>query len=736
MKTKSFFRASALALAALAAMLPAMAYDFVEGGIYYDVLNEGTPNGDEVIVTYRASSTESYRGDVVIPGSFTHDGRPCVVTGIGKSAFDNCSNLISVTIPNTVKFINDFAFQRTTSLRSIVIPNSVTHLGRCAFWRSGLVSAVIGDAVPFINDYCFQYCYSLTDVVIGASVERLNIKAFYDCYNLLSVTCLAPVPPLMDAWYSFYDTNYATATLYVPGSSMTAYKNDQLWGMFAKIASMTTATGLTMDQSLVTMNGGEQVQLNAIVESADASNAVNWNSSNDNVATVSSGGLVTAVGPGEAVITAATIDGSNLTAQCTVRVYSSNVQGDNVLTMPAAVTAEGGMSYELPVAMRNVAGISALQCDIVLPEGITLAQENGNYRVDLNGERLAASHALSIRQLSSGAVRMLITSTIAEPFNGNEGDLFVLHMDVAPELEDGDYQVALTNVVMADVNALTYHAPDVATTLIVKNKVKGDANGDGMVNVGDYVTTANYIMELNPQPFIFSAADVDENGSIDVGDLVGITNIIMGDYQPNPEPDSEGEVRMEGTCANGDGTCIMTLDLTNDMALTAWQMDVTLPEGMTLRQAALASRAASHNLVVNNRGNGQVRLLASSPLNADMLGNQGALLTLELENNSGGDVAVAFDNIVLAERDMTTHKAAPFKVNAEESGIKEMTADVRIYAQGGNIVVETPGETTVEIIMTNGMSRTVAAKAGVNVYPAGQGIHIVRAAGQVSKLKI
>ena len=36
----------------------------------------------------------------------------------------------------------------------------------------------------------------------------------------------------------------------------------------------------------------------------------------------------------------------------------------------------------------------------------------------------------------------------------------------------------------------------------------------GMVNVGDYVTAANYILELNPDPFIFSAADVDHNKAI------------------------------------------------------------------------------------------------------------------------------------------------------------------------------------------------------------------------------
>jgi len=63
-------------------------------------------------------------------------------------------------------------------------------------------------------------------------------------------------------------------------------------------------------------------------------------------------------------------------------------------------------------------------------------------------------------------------------------------------------------------------------------------------------------------------------------------------------------------------------------------------------------------------------------------------------------------------------------------------ADVRISAQDGMVVVETPVETKVELVMPNGMSRTVTAQAGINTYPVERGICIVRAAGQVAKLKL
>ncbi len=717
------------------ALLPARmtAYDFKEGSIYYNV------NGQEATVTYGEPEYNSYSGNVVIPEQVTHNGTTYTVTALGSSAFNRSSGLTAVTIPNTIKSIGEHCFCYCISLQNVVIPNSVEKLGRCAFHTcSNLKSAVIGNSVTVLDEYCFQYCSKLTDVVIGSSVNYLAIKVFYDCYALKNVTCLAPEPPAMYEWYSFYDYNYNNATVHVLGSSMAAYKADNYWGMFKHYASLTTATSMRLDQSLVTLHDGEQRQLTAIVEPADADNTMSWTSGDTHVATVDANGVVTAVGAGETIITATTIDGSNLTAQCVVRVLSTAVQSDNVLSMPVSANAENGMSYKLPVTLLNTAGISAVQCDIVLPEGIELAHEDGNYLVDLNSERLAPSHTMSIRQLSSGIVRVMISSMSSEPFNGNDGELLTLHLNVTPEVEEGVYTVALSNVVMADVNALTYHAPDLATLFIVKNTLKGDANGDGMVDVGDYVTTANYIMELNPDPFLFRGADVDENGIIDVGDLVGITNIIMGEYEENAndEPGPEGEIKMSGNCnTNSDNTCTLTVELSNDMPLTAWQMDVALPEGMTLQQAALTSRAAGHYLAVNKQENGHIKLLASSPTNTELLGNEGALLTLTLVND-GSNSEVTFDNIVMAEPDMTTHRVGAFKVNADNSSVKEIKSNVRIYAQGENIVVETPVETTVEIIMTNGMSRTVNAEAGVNVYPATKGINIVRAGSQVAKLRI
>jgi hypothetical protein len=57
----------------------------------------------------------------------------------------------------------------------------------------------------------------------------------------------------------------------------------------------------------------------------------------------------------------------------------------------------------------------------------------------------------------------------------------------------------------------------------------GDANCDGNVDVMDVITTLNYVLELNPQPFCFENADINGDGTIDVIDVLGIVNLVLAD---------------------------------------------------------------------------------------------------------------------------------------------------------------------------------------------------------------
>ena len=95
-------------------------------------------------------------GDIVIPSSIEFDGVTYKVISIGDVAFEYCSGLTSIVIPNSIINIGAAAFRGCSGLISIVIPNSVTNIGGSAFrWCRNLKSVTIGNGVTSIGIYAF-----------------------------------------------------------------------------------------------------------------------------------------------------------------------------------------------------------------------------------------------------------------------------------------------------------------------------------------------------------------------------------------------------------------------------------------------------------------------------------------------------------------------------------------------------------------------------------------------------
>ena len=94
-------RTLAVLIAALCCSV-ASAYDFEVDGIYYNKLSSTTV---EV-----ADCPDKITGDVTIPETVTYEGSTYSVTSIGESAFDGCSSLTSISIPNSVTSIGNGAF--------------------------------------------------------------------------------------------------------------------------------------------------------------------------------------------------------------------------------------------------------------------------------------------------------------------------------------------------------------------------------------------------------------------------------------------------------------------------------------------------------------------------------------------------------------------------------------------------------------------------------------------------
>ena len=184
---------------------------FEVDGIYYNYVNDG------VEVTY-PDRYGVYSGDVTIPSSVTYNGNSYSVTSIGRYAFDDCSGLTSVTIPNSVTSIGEGAFYKCSGLTSATIPNSVTSIGSSAFSGCrGLTSVTIPNSVTSIGEESFKGCSGLTSITIDSYADISNADLEFTKngikYRILSKISVA----VAENWEYTYTDETKTVFSYCSG---------------------------------------------------------------------------------------------------------------------------------------------------------------------------------------------------------------------------------------------------------------------------------------------------------------------------------------------------------------------------------------------------------------------------------------------------------------------------------------------------------------------------------------
>lgn len=159
------------------------------------------------------------------------------IKSIGHRSFYGCNSLNSVEFPTTITSIGIEAFKHCSSLKNIVLPAKITTINTNTFEDcSSLTSINIPNAVTAINEDAFSGCTSLSNLKIGKNVTAIQAKAFH---NSPIVECLiysATPSSIQNSTFSAIDA--ATAKLYVPKGSLTAYQESDWATFFNNIIEM------------------------------------------------------------------------------------------------------------------------------------------------------------------------------------------------------------------------------------------------------------------------------------------------------------------------------------------------------------------------------------------------------------------------------------------------------------------------------------------------------------------
>ena len=286
----------------------------VSGGkYYYYILDSYTKNN---ILGEYAFYDCSNLTSVTLPNS---------VTSIGQGVFYGCTGLTSVEIPSSVTSIGNYAFEGCTGLTYVTIPSSVTSIGKGAFAScSGLESILVApenstydsrdncnaiietktntliagcknttipNSVTSIGEYAFYECTGLTSVTIPNSVTNIEYGAFWGCTGLEKIESLAETPPTCGS-YVFYNVDKNKCVLSVPEKSINAYKTAYGWKDFLQIIS--GISGVAQDNNAgVSARDGEitvtGVADNAVVEVYSTSGALVYRGASKTVSVPSAG---------------------------------------------------------------------------------------------------------------------------------------------------------------------------------------------------------------------------------------------------------------------------------------------------------------------------------------------------------------------------------------------------------------------------------------------------------------
>lgn len=464
-----------------------------------------------------------------------------------------------IKIPNTVTSIGNFTFYQCRKIKSLSIPGSVSTIGSSAFEDcTGLTSVSLSYGNTFISGSAFEGCTGLTEMTIPGSVNFIGINAFKNCRNLSSIVTEIEYPSSIEE--CVFEGIPSYSVLQVPRGTRSVYHSTTGWNQFSNIVEIGVGN---VDFSHVGINY-KKISANEVeVASAD-----------DNKKeivipeTIVNGGVtyrVTAIGErafdGRSDISYlyipssitsigeyAFIDcGSNIKVEIPDLEAWCKVKLGNEHSSPLSSAKSfysGGREIEdlvIPNGVESVSSFVFYQCRSIsslhIPGSVkTIGSSSfedctGLKSISLQEglERIGGSSFEGCFNVSEIVLPASMTSIAINGFKNCSGLKNIVSLNNnPPSCNNPFYNVDKVNcVVWVPKGCVTaYKGAEGWKDYLKIQEIKGDVNGDGIVNETDVNDVACYILGKTPAGFNRDAADLNGDQKVNAADIVLINNII------------------------------------------------------------------------------------------------------------------------------------------------------------------------------------------------------------------
>ncbi|MDD6817887.1 MAG: leucine-rich repeat protein [Prevotellaceae bacterium] len=645
---------------------------------------------------------------------------------IGQKTFYGCSGLTNLTLPESLTKIGADAFQGCSALKSIILPESLTTIGSGAFAEcSALKSIVIPQKVSSIYQDAFSNCTGLKTVKLKTTRFLNNVctlgKIFENCVQ----EYVFDVDPLTtNAVYSI--SNLSRVTI---GQSCTTIENNALNRATIDTLWISKDIAYVGNQNVTVRHfyyQGSEADWNRVVNKSElepdefgipriferdsVKYGIESNKNNasviksPNTAKVYICSKIELVGEEFRVISIADNAFKDCTAIDTIFYEGNKVQWEKMIVgkhndilqeIPIvynykkneenatlgdcyvylnSCTLKKEKDQELAISMKNTEAITALQFELMLPDGFSVTQNtDGLYKADISTDRSSSTQhdIVEVKKMASNRYLILCSSTTNKTFVGNDGTVISLYIDVDENVIDGDYSFVLKNITLACDNGDVFRTNEINAPVVVHSDIRGDVNNDQEVNIGDISCIANIVLGDIADSYNLKAADVNLDGDINVGDVAYTAEYIINGSFPNTTymrniymlPSNMPMLSVPDFEMQTGSDHETMINLTSNGDITAFQFDIELPKGLRIKrefgkECFVQGRniSDSHILEWVQQENTDMRVIGYSLLN--MAFNKGTenLISIELvadKDIMSGVYPIVLKNIVLATKTQT-----------------------------------------------------------------------------------